>query len=272
MKNMKYGLAILITLLLAPFAGIARALFPQGVDALNTQGTHEGLKVSRSAEVAITAAHLLLRKGTADNEVLLGTATAKPLGVSYDAAAIHTLMGVILLGGPDSVLGVASGAITVDAPLYTAADGKVSATAVAGCWHVGKALTAAADGAAVEYHSVEPRLATPPVTVAAAGGAVSAFQALQGITVSNLGASGAATFTLPAAVPGMRVTAVVQVAQELRLDPNGTETIALPSTGVQGAAGKYLTANALTESVQLICLTAGTWDCISYTGTWTAEG
>ena len=270
--KLNYALALIVALLIAPFAAFARLFAPRGVDALNIAGTHEGAKVSRKAEVAITAGNLLLRKGTADGQVLLGTATARPLGASFDYAAITTMVGVILLGGPDPVLGVASGAITVDAPLYTAADGKVSATPVAGCWLVGYALTAAADGDAVEYISVVPSQATPPVTVSATGGAVTAAQALRGVTVSNLGAAGAAAFTLPSAVPGMRVTAVVQVAQELRLDPDGTETIALPSTGVQGAAGKYLTANALTESVQLICLTAGTWDCISYTGTWTAEG
>jgi hypothetical protein len=69
----------------------------------------------------------------------------------------------------------------------------------------------------------------------------------------------------------MRVSAVVRAAQELRLDPNGTETIALPSSGVQGAAGKYLTADAVGENVELICLTTGTWDAVGHTGTWTAQ-
>jgi len=270
--KMKHILAFLLALIIAPMLGVARAFSFPGVDALNTGGTHPGATVTRSAEAAVTVGNLLLRKGTAANQVLLGTATARPLGVSYDAAAIDTNVGVILLGGADTVLGVASGAITVDAPLYSSADGKVSATAVAGCWYIGIALTAAADGAIVEYQSVQPRLATPAVTVAAAGGAITAAQALAGAFVSNLGAAAEATFTLPAAIPGMRVAAVVQVAQELRLDPNGTETIALPSTGVQGAAGKYLTANAVTETVQLVCLTAGTWDVLDYSGTWTAQG
>jgi hypothetical protein len=70
----------------------------------------------------------------------------------------------------------------------------------------------------------------------------------------------------------MRVVAVVEAAQELRLDPSGTQTIALPSSGVQGAAGKYLTADAVGEKVDLICITTGTWDVVSYSGTWTAEG
>lgn len=101
---------------------------------------------------------------------------------------------------------------------------------------------------------------------------LTADDALYGLIVSNEGAAGAVTFSLPAAQPGMRVTAVVRAAQELRLDPDGTETIALPSTGVQGAAGKYLTADAVGESVELVCLTAGKWEALGAAdGTWTAE-
>lgn len=110
-----------------------------------------------------------------------------------------------------------------------------------------------------------------PVIVSATGGTVTREQALRHVYVSNLGASGATTFALPAAEPGLRVTAVVEVAQMLRLDPNLTETIALPSTGVQGAAGKYLEANALAETVELVCLSKGTWDVVNFQGTWTAE-
>lgn len=112
----------------------------------------------------------------------------------------------------------------------------------------------------------------PAIVVATAATTITHAEATQGVIVSNSGASGAVTFSLPAAVPGMRVTAVVKAAQELRLDPNGTETIALPSSGVQGAAGKYLTGDAVGESVTLACLIAGTWDHIGpIDGTWTAE-
>lgn len=112
----------------------------------------------------------------------------------------------------------------------------------------------------------------PTVTVATAASTITHAQALHGVIVSNAGAGAAVTFSLPAAVKGMRVTAVVKAAYELRLDPNGTETIALPSSGVQGAAGKYLTGDAVGESVTLACLIAGTWDHIGpIDGTWTAE-
>lgn len=88
---------------------------------------------------------------------------------------------------------------------------------------------------------------------------------------TTVGATGTVTFTLPAAAVGLEYKFKVGAAQELRIDPNGSETIALPSTGVQGAAGKYLTANAAGETVYLVCDTAGEWSVYGYTGTWTAE-
>ena len=88
---------------------------------------------------------------------------------------------------------------------------------------------------------------------------------------TNTGASGAVTLTLPAATVGLEYYFMVGAAQELRLDPDGTETISLPSSGVAGAAGKYLTANAAGESVHIVCMVAGSWAVFGFTGTWTAE-
>lgn len=92
-----------------------------------------------------------------------------------------------------------------------------------------------------------------------------------GSVYSTAGAAGTVTFTLPAATVGLKYKFAVGAAQELRIDPDGTETIALPSTGVQGAAGKYLTANADGETVYIQCVVAGEWAVFGYTGTWTAE-
>jgi hypothetical protein len=92
-----------------------------------------------------------------------------------------------------------------------------------------------------------------------------------GAIVSNAGASGAAPFLLPAATVGLEFTFVVEAAQELRIDPSGTETIALPATGVQQAAGKYITADAIGERIHIVCITAGTWDVLYHQGTWTVE-
>lgn len=92
-----------------------------------------------------------------------------------------------------------------------------------------------------------------------------------GAVLSTKGAAGAVTFALPAATVGLHFRAYVGAAQELRLDPNGTETISLPSSGVAGAAGKYLTANAIGETVDICCCEAGSWAVFGFTGTWTAE-
>lgn len=86
----------------------------------------------------------------------------------------------------------------------------------------------------------------------------------------NTGAGGAITFALPPATPGLHYFFYVDAAQELRIDPDGTETISLPSDGIPGAAGAYLTANAIGETVHLMCAKAGTWAVMGFTGTWTA--
>lgn len=92
-----------------------------------------------------------------------------------------------------------------------------------------------------------------------------------GSIFSTAGASGAVTFAMPPATVGLEYMFRVGAAQECRIDPNGTETISLPSTGAPGAAGKYLTADAAGETVRLVCVVAGTWTAFGHNGTWTAE-
>lgn len=87
---------------------------------------------------------------------------------------------------------------------------------------------------------------------------------------TNEGASGAITFALPAATLGAFYDFVVKAAQELRIDPNGTETIAL-LTGVQQAAGKYIGADAIGEYIRIACVKTGEWTVLGGVGTWTAE-
>jgi hypothetical protein len=117
---------------------------------------------------------------------------------------------------------------------------------------------------------IEARLRPAAVVATSGTKVITRDQAWNEVIVSNRGAAGAVTFTLPSAEVGMRVKAIVLAAQELRLDPAGTETIAL-ANGVQQAAGKYITADAIGETVALVCLRPGTWDEENFSGTWTAE-
>lgn len=142
-------------------------------------------------------------------------------------------------------------------------DGSTSARIVAEAQESGTA------NELVEAVLLKPYFSGPQVVVDADGATLTAEQS--GAVISNLGATGAATFGLPAAVPGLNFTFIVEAAQELRIDPNGNETIALPSSGVQQAAGKYIGADAVGEKVKIHCLTAGTWSVEHYSGTWTAQ-
>lgn len=107
--------------------------------------------------------------------------------------------------------------------------------------------------------TVEVKVADYTVTVADCGK-----------TFTNEGDAGVQTYALPPATLGLWYRFVVKAAQELRLDPNLTETIAL-DTGVQQAAGKYITANAIGERISIECVKAGEWDTFDPIGTWTAE-
>jgi hypothetical protein len=92
-----------------------------------------------------------------------------------------------------------------------------------------------------------------------------------GSVCTNRGATGAVQFTLPPAVVGLHYIFVVKATQQLRINPDGTQTIALPATGAQQAAGKYIWADALGERIHIACLEEGKWDAIHHAGTWTAE-
>jgi hypothetical protein len=152
----KHGLAILITLLLAPFAGIAQALAPKGTDALNTVGTHDG-GLSRVAEGALIA-HGLVSFGTAPgSQVIPCTAATRPIGTCCDEAATTAPVTVLplLIGG--TKLMVASKAIAAGVRVYATAGQKVTDAVVSNAYLVGEALTAAAgDGSVFEVMPLSP--------------------------------------------------------------------------------------------------------------------
>lgn len=188
------------------------------------------------------------------------------IGVTEAGAASGATVAVRLWPGNSTFKMRTSGAVTAGSPVYGTDDGEVDDAANG--WVIGWALSnASADQGIIE---VAPNVqSTSGVLTKTADYTLTAADS--GKTVDSTGATGAVTITLPAAVPGLEYYFRVGAAQELRIDPNGTETISLPSTGVAGAAGKYLTADAAGETVHLKCIKAGTWSVFGYTGTWTAE-
>ena len=102
------------------------------------------------------------------------------------------------------------------------------------------------------------------------GGAINA--AMAGAIVNNAPSTSAAVFNLPAALVGMEFYFYVLAAFAMRINPDGTETIGLPSSGAQQAGGKYIEADAVGEYVHIACVKAGQWETLDYRGTWTVEG
>jgi Uncharacterized conserved protein (DUF2190) len=130
-------------------------------NAASTVGTHENGKVTYYAQTsAITPRYALVKKGTADNQITLGDATTRPLGVVLDEPGIDEAAAVGLLGCcVGTVRMVASAAIAAGAPVYTAAGGKVTSTYGATAFIVGRAITAAAaDGDIIEVAHCFPMI------------------------------------------------------------------------------------------------------------------
>lgn len=73
-----------------------------------------------------------------------------------------------------------------------------------------------------------------------------------GKTCTNIGASATVTLTLPAAASGLWFRFVRSAAYELRVDPNGSETIG------EGGAGKYLTIQG-SGAVTVRSFASGSW-------------
>lgn len=150
----------------------------------------------------------------------------------------------------------------------SANDTLITYPAAAG-WYAGTLAAAKVDGVTSAVVALNRRRYPAPISTRTADSTLTAFES--GTIISNVGASGTTTHTLPAAIPGLEFGLRVGVAQALRFDPNGSETVSLPGTGVVQAAGKYLTCSTIGCVLMLKCFVAGTWSVISSTGTWTIE-
>lgn len=90
-----------------------------------------------------------------------------------------------------------------------------------------------------------------------------------GHTYTNEGATGTVTLSLPPAKLRLEYNFELCEAQQFRIDPDGTETIAI--NGTQQGAGKYIVADAVGERCTLRCIIEGQWEQYNSLGTWTAE-
>lgn len=192
----------------------------------------------------------------------------KAIGVATDNVASGNNVAIKLFTSSGTHICVASAQVLVGADVYGAASG--GASSVPSNDYLGKAKLAASGSGS--YFEVIPAFnANKAFAVLTKTADYTVTVGDNGTHFSTTGASGTVTFAMPAAVPGLRYSFRVGAAQALRIDPNGSETVSLPSTGVPGAAGKYLVADAAGESVDLRCVVAGTWTVFGFTGTWTAE-
>lgn len=116
-----------------------------GLELLANESCPEG-RTTRYAQAAVTAKGLLLKQGTAANQVNLCGANDLPLALSLDAAVINDTVPIALLGAtPGTLPAIASEAITQGEEVFTAASGKLQDLPVsAGTYYsVGYAYTAA---------------------------------------------------------------------------------------------------------------------------------
>ena len=87
-----------------------------------------------------------------------------------------------------------------------------------------------------------------------------------GAVLANSGATGNVIFALPAAQPGMRLTATVVANLNLTLDLPTGDTIRLLAT-----SGQLYTASVAGATLLLVCVVPNVWESVgAVDGTWTA--
>lgn len=146
----------------ASFLSIRRPAHEGSIALANIgEGVHNGGRITRKADAALTTRYLLVKSGSdANHTAVCGTGDI-PLGVCEDEPTAAEETAVIqLFGSADkTLLVVASAAIAVDAFVVSAASGKVrTLPATTGTYYViGRALqAAAADGDQIEIDPCFP--------------------------------------------------------------------------------------------------------------------
>lgn len=107
-------------------------------------------------------------------------------------------------------------------------------------------------------------------TVSAQSATATLTSSVFGKNVTNTGAAGSITLTLPKAntAPGLSFRVQLTVAQVVQLDPNGSESIYLGGSGV---AGKYLNIAGVIGNYAEIYCDGTQYHVVSYSGVLTKE-
>lgn len=144
----------------------AQAIFGAGSSYVAAANTYDAAvqthtdSISRTNDAAITARHLLWKKGSGDTTVALNGVATIPLGtIDNLETATGTIQAILLLGKGATKKVVASEAIAVGDEIFTAANGKVqNRPSGSGTYYfIGIALTAcAADGDIIEINDTAP--------------------------------------------------------------------------------------------------------------------
>jgi hypothetical protein len=92
----------------------------------------------------------------------------------------------------------------------------------------------------------------------------------EAVMFSNKGADEAVQLNLLPAVPGRRVSLLVEAACPFRAHPNGGDAVST-SDGVLLTAGKYVGSNVVGERLDLRCDVACEWVADNAVGTWEGE-
>ena len=195
------------------------------------------------------------------------TSTPPAIATALDTVASGGTLAAELFSSGGSLKMIAAEAITVGSRVYQAAAGKVADT-VAGAY-MGIALDAAsADGDVIEVLLPQPGEAQSLGHFRAFTADASLGASMCGMTITNLGASGTITLSLPTGVPaGTWYRFAVQAAQQLRLDAAANDAIMIG--GTTSADSAYVWADDEGESLVLVADTNGNWLACNVVGTWT---
>lgn len=235
------------------------------------EGSRKSYPIAASTTIYEGTLNFITVTGYLDDDTATGANRFAGIALAYidnSSGAAAALNGEVYADGVFELTGTGFTQASVGLPVYATDNYTVTTAPSASGVYIGRCEGYVSSTKILV--DIDPDGTGPASTVQTKTADYTVTAADSGRTFSTTGASGTVVFSMPAAVPGLKYRFYVGAAQELRIDPNGTETISLPSTGVASAAGAYITANAAGETVDVECVVAGTWSVFGYTGTWTA--